>query len=154
MKKDANDRPRGLARLLRWYARQWEDEVPRKMHVPGVWVDYGPDAAGGSKLGTPRWCDPFRRYIENRDNETDHDRRVDVWRTGEAYIRPVHAALAAIHADKPMTAQWLYRLSLHQYSLHETPGTPPGDMGRVYARAALELLWLFMESQKPAEYVA
>lgn len=89
MRMDAARRPHSLPQLLGWAREQWSLEVPDRLHAGGVWRDYGAAASGGSALGTPRYADPFRAYLENSAFETDGD--------DPTYLRPMHAALARIH---------------------------------------------------------
>jgi hypothetical protein len=107
--------PKDLRGLLRWYAQEWDMEVPDALHKVEVW--YGRDRevdgtvwprnlTGGSLLGTHAWHDRFRRYLENMDSEVDED---------GYYKRPVHAALARLGRRWPITAQFLFYVAQSGY---------------------------------------
>jgi hypothetical protein len=126
--------PRGFHRLLAWYMAAWSDETPDKLHNPGVWRDYGEHATGGSALGSPRYSDSFRRYMENTPHETDAD---------GYYSRPIHAALARLGHRKPFMARALFMLA-------QTGGDwqrvalqlrMVDEVAEVYLGAALAFLW-------------
>lgn len=98
--------PKGLDQLLGWFCEVISDEVPVALHKAGVWRDHGEDAAGGSKLGTPAWSDPFRRFIEG----VDHPSALD----SDGYYKwPLRAALSRMDRNrKPLVARMLFQLAL------------------------------------------
>jgi hypothetical protein len=98
--------PKGLDQLLGWFVELIHDEVPVALHKRGLWHDHGEDAAGGSKLGTPAWSDPFRRFIEG----VDHPSALDA----DGYYKwPLRAALSRMERNrKPLAARMLFQLAL------------------------------------------
>lgn len=120
-------RPRTLRGLVRWARFAWEGEMPARLHARGVWRDYGAHAAGASAIGAPRYTDPFRRLLENRDDEAHygvvagHETTTD----GLAYDRPMRAALRRIHGptwQPPFTtaAHRLFALACLDFDLATT----------------------------------
>ncbi|MBX3031927.1 MAG: hypothetical protein KF809_17405 [Chloroflexi bacterium] len=98
--------PKGLPALLAWFREVSEGELPTAIHKAGVWRDHGPDAEGGSKLGTPASSDAFRRLTEGTSSQLDGD---------GCYLFPLRAALERMaRTGRPLTARALYRLALHQ----------------------------------------
>jgi hypothetical protein len=98
--------PKGLDQLLAWFRDLIADEVPVALHKRGLWYDHGQDASGGSKLGTPAWSDPFRRFIEG----VDHPSALN---DDGFYLWPLRAALSRMDRDrKPLTARMLFQLAL------------------------------------------
>lgn len=95
----ALSRPRTLRGLLRWARLAWAHEMPVRLHAAGVWRDYGEHAMGASALGAPRYADPFRRLLENRADEAHYGVLAGHETTGDgqAYDRPMRAALRRIH---------------------------------------------------------
>jgi hypothetical protein len=126
--------PKALPGLLRWYAEGWDSEVPTAIHKSEVWRDHGPQAQGGSKLGTPAHSDPFRRYLENMPSEMDAD---------GYYTRPMHAALSRLGRRHPLTARALFAVAQSGYDWRGVAerGHWADEMFEVYIAEALRMLW-------------
>ena len=126
--------PKALPGLLRWYSEGWDAEVPTAIHKSEVWRDHGPQAQGGSKLGTPAYSDPFRRYLENTPSEMDAD----------GYYRlPMHAALSRLSRTKPLTARALFAVAMCGYDWRGVAERMhyAEEMFEVYITSALMMLW-------------
>lgn len=108
---DTGVRPSTLRALLKWYEQAVSDEMPDKLHSPGVWRDWGPQSVGGSALGSPRHSDAFRQYIEGSESATDQD---------GSYQTPVRAALwyLAEKSRRPLAARRLFRLAQCGFDWH------------------------------------
>jgi hypothetical protein len=100
---DAAREPTSLPDLLRWYRREWEQEVPSKLHEPGT----EPDSA----LGSPRLAGAFRAYLMGNPMATDHDDRQDMDQRGAARRYPIHAALSEMARKWPCSAHWLFEIA-------------------------------------------
>ena len=126
--------PSDLAALLRWYAAGWDAEVPMTLHRPEVWRDHGQGAQGGSRLGSPAWSDPFRRYMEGTPSETDQD---------GSYARPMHAALSRLGRRHPLTVRALFAVAQSGYDWRGVAdrGHWAGEMFAIYLERALLMLW-------------
>lgn len=126
--------PKTLPALLHWYATGWDEEVPTALHKSEVWRDHGPDAQGGSRLGTPAHTDSFRRYLEGMSSEMDAD---------GYYSRPMHAALSRLHRSHPLTARALFAVAQSGYDWRGVAerGHWAEEMFRVYVTAALMMLF-------------
>jgi hypothetical protein len=140
--------PRDLPGLLRWMAEQWELEVPDAIQAGGddVWhgrqeVDprtgaprWEADLVGGSKLGTPRDRDPFRRFLENSPSEVDAD---------GFFVRPMHAAVARLGRRWPLMARNLVAVAHAGWDWRGVAerGHWAAEMYEVYLEAALRRLW-------------
>lgn len=138
--------PKDINALLRWYAEAWQAEVPERLHVVEVW--FGPqerdrstgearwptDAVGGSRLGTPKHADGFRRYLENYASEVDED---------GYYLRPVHAALGRLGRRDPWMARCLFALAQSGYRWRAVADSCHWvhEMFLVYIEEALRRLW-------------
>lgn len=140
--------PRTLAGYLRWYAEAWRAETPDSLHDPGVWRDYGEQGQGGSALGSPRYSDSFRRYLENSAHETDEDGYL---------VRPLHSALARIesgtqrHPGKPLTVEWLWSLARCGFDVQRAADARGRQMEEalVMVTFGLRLLWkVYAESPR------
>ena len=95
--------PRSLHDYLAWYRHEWSQELPGRIHERGV----EPQSA----LGSPRLGGAFRAYIEGHPLATDHDDRLDVDRSGEARLFPVHAALYQMNRKWPLSARFLFAMA-------------------------------------------
>lgn len=126
--------PKTLPGLLRWYSEGWDMEVPTALHKSEVWRDHGPQAQGGSKLGTLAHTDSFRRYLEGMSSEMDAD---------GYYARPMHAALSRVHRSRPLTARALFAVAQSGYDWRGVAerGHWAEEMFEVYIAEALRLLW-------------
>jgi hypothetical protein len=100
---DAAREPTSLPDLLRWYRREWEQEVPSKLHEPGT----EPDSA----LGSPRLAGAFRAYLMGNPMATDHDDRQDMDQRGAARRYPIHAALSVMARKWPCSARFLFAVA-------------------------------------------
>ena len=72
--------PRGLDSLLGWFRNRWQEELPVRVHVPGVWHD----GVAASALGAPDDAPPWRLYLCGDPRTTDDDGN---------YLLPLRAAL-------------------------------------------------------------
>lgn len=126
--------PRDLEALIAWFRELVAEELPVTLHKAGVWRDYGPDAEGGSVLGTPATSEPFRRFIENSASETDGD---------GVYVRPLRAALSRMSRRYPFTARSLFRLALvdGDWRRHAANEVEPLELMELYLERALFKLW-------------
>lgn len=139
--------PKGLGQLVSWFLREWAAETPTAIHVNDVWRDWTSvtedrHAEGGSLLGTPKWHDDFRRYVEGSPHSTDPDGHYD---------RPLRSALArlcgkgghegATHrlGESPFMARFLFLYGNSGGQLTavaESMGIPP-QVAQIYAERAL-----------------
>lgn len=100
---DAATEPRNLAEYLAWFRREWEAEVPRRIHERGV----EPQSA----LGSPRLHGAFRAYMDGHPTATDYDPRLDLDERGAMRRYPVHAALAQMRRRWPLSAHYLFAIA-------------------------------------------
>lgn len=157
---DAGRPPRDFPSLLQWFLKAWADEIPPNLHGSSddVWRDFGESSVGGSTLGTPRYSDPFRQYIESdayplgNPYQTDARRGED--QNGAVYVRPVHRALHRMSAGdsgrlhrnvgvRPFMARYLFALACSGGDWHSTAarfGIAP-QVAPLYTEKALERLW-------------
>lgn len=148
--------PRGTTGLLTWYAERWAEETPERLHVRGVWHDRETSSA----LGAPRYSDPFRDYLEGSPFRTDHDERLDTWSDQDAYVRPVHAALARIAGKNSNSrgayfARYLWQLAVGGFDWQATAerAMVPAQLAPLVTDQLLRMLW-HRYSERPAKEVA
>jgi len=108
--------------LLAWYLTGFREELPVVIHSSEVWREYVTDdyqhQGGGSLLGTPKWTDPFRRFIEDDAFGTEVSEYEGHQSIGKHYRTPMRAALARLAGRGPDTdpspfmARCLYRTAL------------------------------------------
>lgn len=86
--------------LVQWFLVGFREEMPDDIHSHQVWRDYVPDqhlsSGGGSLLGTPRWSDPFRRFIEDDPFGVEASEYEGHKSLGNHYRTPMRAALARL----------------------------------------------------------
>jgi hypothetical protein len=125
--RDDNDRSlrAKMARpkdLLAWFLAGFREEMPDDIHSREVWRDYVPDqhlsSGGGSLLGTPRYSDDFRRFLEDSPFATEASEYEGHKSLGNHYRTPMRAALARLAGRGPATQPYpfmaivLYRTAL------------------------------------------
>jgi hypothetical protein len=116
---DRGKEPRSLGEYLVWFERLWWAEMPDELHAAGVWRDRvsgreaqdGITAVGGSLLGSPNLADPFRRLMENSPFETEEAEYEGKRSLDRHYVRPMHAAIAAMGTRWPLAARWMASLA-------------------------------------------
>lgn len=148
----ADRMPRSLEALMAWYAKEWEAEIPHKLHTVEVWhgkqryrtvvVDgkqrveaVWPEAlVGGSALGSHQDTSLFRRYMEDYGAERDQD---------GYYVRPMHAALGRLARRDHWMARNLFAVAQAGYDWQSVAdrGHWVHGMYRVYLEEALRRLW-------------
>lgn len=126
--------PRDLSGLLRWFRDALDSETPATIHKSEVWRDHGTHAEGGSKLGTPAWSEPFRRFIAGSASECDED---------GYFQRPLRAAIARMSRQHALTAQHLFQLALVQGDnrRHAENRVWSYEEMDMYLHRALSVLW-------------
>jgi hypothetical protein len=156
--------------LLHWFMDAFRAEMPDELHSSGVWREYvtedGRHTGGGSLLGTPRYDDTFRRFIEDRPGSTELA-EYDGHRDLNAHYRyPLRAALASLagrHSctlterretghlcgESPFMARVLYRTALRDgdYDAACASMGIPVDVRGVYIGQALYRLWSRFETE-------
>src|SRR5262245_31602799 len=104
--------------LLGWFLEGFREELPLVIHSHEVWREYVTDpqaAGGGSLLGTPKWTDPFRRFIEDDAFGVEVAEYEGHQSIGKHYRTPMRAAVARLsgrgpdHEPYPFMARVLYR---------------------------------------------
>ena len=144
-------KPRDLGEYLTWFSRAWHAEMPSVVHTAAVWSDRvsiaeqdaGLQPAGGSRLGSRRLAEAFRRLMENSPWETEHAVLDGIEQVDEHYVRPVHAALARLAHRRPLCARWLAMLAAADFdwrSLVARRGWSEEE-GALFLEAACYLLW-------------
>lgn len=87
-------RPRDL---LTWFLTGFRAEMPGDIHAHEVWREYVPDQhisqGGGSLLGSPKWTDPFRRFLEDSPFSTEPSEYEGHKSLTNHYRTPMRAAL-------------------------------------------------------------
>jgi hypothetical protein len=155
------ERPEDLNGFLVWYIVQSAAEAPTKLHVAATWRSWEPErlvededdeedpeeqvrasypTEGGSRLGSPAWSDPWRRYLENSPSETDKD---------GYYVRPLAAAFDRLikgggrYPPRKEWADWLLRLRFFGFDLDKLASAMgwPLWQARTYVETALRSLW-------------
>jgi hypothetical protein len=128
--------PRGLDSLLGWFRNRWNEELPVRLHVPGVWHD----KEAWSALGAPDDAPPWRRYLYGDARTTDHD---------DYYACPLRAALRRMWGTGSDTstdaasARWLTIIAFEGFDCHNVGsrhGLDDGTMGLILTES-LERLW-------------
>lgn len=165
--------PKGLHQLLAWLAHHWQAEMPEALHGSGPF--FGPpgpglsaeksrpnELTGGSLLGSPRYSDPFRSYLEGQATQLDGKAGApDEHGTWPAYQRPVHAAIARMAGRDPesadaMHARFVFTLAVNGFdwqAVAERAGTP-WYQAPVYVEWVLRRLWRAFEVRPPARDLA
>ena len=130
-----------LATDLAWFRTEWANEIPERLHTSGVEWTAGD---GGSRLGTPRWAEGFRRYIvDPRDYAVEYAVYDNVNQTDPHYVRPLRCAIAWLaHHRHPLMARWLFRLGTldGQWAAVADSFTVPHEYGEAITRTALVLV--------------
>lgn len=164
------EKPRTLGRLLHWAKMTWESETPTRLHVAEVWHD----GEASSALGAPQLSPSFRRYVEGRADEATYGlvAGAETWRDGQAYTRPMHAALWRIHGSRPHptytpASHRLFALACIGWSLEDVSARRivngddcralppiPTDIMVGYWHWALSLWWDRFADGPPAREVA
>ena len=108
--------------LLGWFLAGFREELPIVIHGAEVWRDYVQDGhastGGGSLLGTRKWTDPFRRFLEESPFGTEPSEYEGHKSIRNHYRTPMRAALARLAgrgADTepfPFMARALYRTAM------------------------------------------
>lgn len=127
--------PKGLHALLGWFREVAVGELPVAVHKAGVWRDHGPEAEGGSKLGSPALSDHFRRLTEGTSSQLDSD---------GCYLFPMRAALDRLaRSGKPLTARALFHLALVDGDWRRLADVMsyPDEFMELYIERALFHLW-------------
>lgn len=156
---DRGREPRSLGEYLVWFERLWWAEMPDELHAAGVWRDRvspseeeeGLKAQGGSLLGSPNLADPFRRLMDNSPFETEEAELDGHKSLDRHYVRPVHAAIAAMGTGWPIAARWMASLAACDFDW-QSLATRRGwthEEAELYLRACLHELWTkFREAPK------
>jgi len=92
--------PRSLPALLTWLRREFDREVPDRLHNQGT----EPDSA----LGSPALSGAFRAYLTGSALATDHDDRLDLDHRGAARRYPIHAAMTIMARKWPLSTRYLF----------------------------------------------
>ena len=127
--------PRRLNELVLWYRREWEREVPTRIHERGV----EPQSA----LGAPVLAGAFRAYMHGSPFATDHDDRLDATTAQDTRRYPIHAALCVMSKSWPLSARYLFALGwtgAEWYDVTLAWNMLP-EVGHRFARDALHHLW-------------
>ena len=150
--------PRNLGELLGWFEAAIWAENPSDIHSSDVWRDYGEEGQGGSRLGTPRWSDGFRRYIEAArwwdppDKDEQGKDKKPAWLETDPdgyFLRPLQVALVKIargaggYPAQPEVARWLVHLAQRRFDW-QAAGAAEGwseAQARFTYEGALRLLW-------------
>ncbi len=139
--------------LLAWFLAGYREEMPQAIHAGEVWREYVPDQhisqGGGSLLGTPKWSDPFRRYLEDspfgtEPSEYEHHKSI-----GVHYRTPMRAALARLSGrgkdtdPSPFMARTLHRTAVRDGDWNGACASMGiiEPVRRPYLEAALHKLW-------------
>ena len=142
---DRGKMPKTLGALLTWYAREWDGEVPTRLHTVEVWNGrqerrdgqpvWPSVLVGGSALGAHAHADGFRRYLENYASELDED---------GYFVRPMHAALHRLGTRDFWMARNLFAIAQAGYDWKGVAdrGHWVHEMYAVYIAEALRRLWL------------
>jgi hypothetical protein len=129
--------PRGLDSLLGWFRNRWNEELPLRAHVQGVWHD----GEASSALGAPQDAPPWRLYLYADPRTTDHD---------DCYAYPLRAALrrmwgaGAETSTEAAAARWLTIVAFEGFDWHNVGsrhGLSDGTMALLLT-ASLEHLWV------------
>jgi hypothetical protein len=128
--------PRDLRELLAWFRREWDREVPRRVHERGV----EPDSA----IGSPRLAGAFRSYLMGSPFATDHDDRLDIDRRDATRLYPIHAAIVILSRRWPLSGRFAFLLGISgsndweaiTLSWHMLP-----EVGHRFAEGTLRHLW-------------
>ena len=157
--------------LLAWFLEAYRAEMPSEMHTHSedVWRDWvsgdeadnGIKAVGGSVLGTPRYQDAFRRFIEDSPFTTEVAEYEGHKDTASHYAFPLRAALARLSGRGPDTAPYpfmaraLYRTALRDGDYDGACATLGicEPVRQVYIEEALRRLWTKYEVEPPARTV-
>jgi len=100
---EAAREPKNLPDLMAWFRREWEAEIPSRIHERGT----EPDSA----LGAPKLAGAFRSYIMGSPMATDHDDRLDLDHRDAARIRPIHAAMRVMSNRWPLSTHYLFAIA-------------------------------------------
>lgn len=108
--------------LLGWFLAGFREELPDCIHAREVWREHVPDqhlsSGGGSLLGTPKWSDPFRRFIEDDPFGTEPSEYEGYKSLSNHYRTPMRAAIARLAGrgkdtdPYPFMARALWRTAL------------------------------------------
>jgi hypothetical protein len=144
--------PRKVADLVRWMLEGFRGEMPAAIHAEGVWREYVTQArapGGGSLLGSKRYTDDFRQFLEGSPfalavAEYEGHKALETH-----YRTPMRAAIARVsgygkaHDDRPFMARTLYRTCLLDGDWDTACASMgiPKPVRHTYIRAALRRLW-------------
>lgn len=150
--------------LLGWFLREFRAEMPDEIHSSGVWRDWkgladtsDRKAVGGSLLGTPRYEDAFRRFLEDGPDCVEYAEYEGHQDTVPHYRFPVRAALASLGGRGkatdpfPFMARTLHRIALMDGDWDgacRTMGIPLPVRG-FYIETALSRLWARHQVEPP-----
>lgn len=149
--------------LLGWFLAEFRAELPERIHTSGLWREFVTDSGqpgGGSLLGTPRYADEFRRYLEDSPFATGIAEYEGHRDPNPHYTFPLRAALAALAGRGPATDEYpfmarvLYRTALRDGDWDGACASfnIPAPVRRVYLEAALYRLWTRYSVEPPAEW--
>jgi hypothetical protein len=165
--RQVNTPDAGFRTLLNWFLAGFADETPERIHAAGVWAAHthgGPAEAssddevveaGGSRLGSPKFAEPFRKLLENRPDELAERDTLD-----EHYARPMRAALATLarsrDGDAPFMARFLSAVAYSQGDWQAVADrwfkvTP--YVGRAFTEQALRRLHKVYRAEPKPRYI-
>lgn len=127
--------PRELNELLAWFRREWEAELPRRIHERGT----EPESA----LGAPKLAGAFRAYMTGSPMATDHDDRQDIDFRGAARVRPLHAAMHVMSHRWPLSTHYLFAIAFAGAEWQDVSlaWKMLPEVGHRFTRDALHHLW-------------
>lgn len=129
--------PRGFDALLGWFRNRWNEELPARTHVAGVWHDGEASSALGAPQDAPQW----RTYLYADPRATDPD---------DCYLRPLRAALRRMYGNgapesiESRAARWLTIVAFEGFDTHNVAvrhHLEDGDIGLILTES-LERLWV------------
>ena len=150
--------------LLGWFMAGFREEMPFAIHAAEVWRDYVKDehgtTGGGSLLGSKKWTDPFRRFIEDDAFGTEVSEYEGHQSIGKHYRTPMRAALARLagrgadHEPYPFMARALYRTALRDGDWDGACASLGiiEPVRRPYIEAALHRLYERFHEEPPVNY--